>query len=130
VAGYSRAFTTAVTSTSSTAPGAVLLVTGARLGQTYGYRRVFLLGAGLFTAASLLCGLAPTPIALILARVLQGFGAALAAGVSAYRATSDQTGRPRASHPADQAQFVAGEPPQLATAPTQLPTVGRDHVVR
>jgi MFS family permease len=56
---------------------AVLLITGARLGQTYGYRRVFLLGVGLFTVASLLCGLAPNSIALVLARILQGFGAAL-----------------------------------------------------
>lgn len=47
------------------------------MGQTYGYRRVFLLGVGMFTVASLLCGLAPTPIALVLARILQGFGAAL-----------------------------------------------------
>ncbi|GAA3244531.1 MFS transporter [Dactylosporangium siamense] len=56
---------------------AVLLITGARLGQTYGYRRVFLLGVGLFTVASLLCGLAPNPTTLVLARVLQGIGAAL-----------------------------------------------------
>lgn len=56
---------------------AVLLITGARLGQRYGYRRVLLLGVGLFTAASLLCGLAPDPITLVLARVLQGLGAAL-----------------------------------------------------
>jgi hypothetical protein len=56
---------------------AVLLITGARLGQTHGYRRVFLLGASVFTAASLLCGLAPGPIVLIAARVLQGAGAAL-----------------------------------------------------
>jgi hypothetical protein len=56
---------------------AVLLITGARLGQTHGYRRVFLLGVGLFTVASLLCGLAPDAIALVVARVLQGFGAAL-----------------------------------------------------
>ena len=56
---------------------AVLLITGARLGQTHGYRRVFLLGVGVFTGASLLCGLAPGPIALIAARVLQGAGAAL-----------------------------------------------------
>ena len=41
---------------------AVLLITGARLGQLHGYRRVFLLGVGLFTGASLLCGLAPGPI--------------------------------------------------------------------
>jgi MFS family permease len=56
---------------------AVLLITGARLGQAHGYRRVFLLGVGVFTGASLLCGLAPGPIALIAARALQGAGAAL-----------------------------------------------------
>jgi MFS family permease len=56
---------------------AVLLITGARLGQTYGYRRIFLLGVGVFTLASLLCGLAPSPLLLVLARVLQGAGAAL-----------------------------------------------------
>ena len=56
---------------------AVLLITGARLGQLHGYRRMFLLGVGLFTGASLLCGLAPGPIALIAARALQGAGAAL-----------------------------------------------------
>ena len=42
---------------------AMLLITGARLGQTHGYRRVFLLGVGVFTGASLPCGLAPGPIA-------------------------------------------------------------------
>ena len=51
---------------------AVLLITGARLGQAHGYRRVFLLGVGLFTLASLLCGLAPGPLLLVLARVFQG----------------------------------------------------------
>jgi predicted MFS family arabinose efflux permease len=56
---------------------AVLVITGARLGQTYGYRRVYLLGIGVFGLASLLCGLAPNPTVLVLARVLQGGGAAL-----------------------------------------------------
>jgi len=56
---------------------AVLVITGARLGQTHGYRRVFLIGVALFTAASLACGLAPDPVMLVLARVLQGAGAAL-----------------------------------------------------
>jgi MFS family permease len=56
---------------------AVLLITGARLGQSHGYRRVFLAGVGTFTLASLLCGLAPSPLLLVLARVLQGAGAAL-----------------------------------------------------
>jgi MFS family permease len=56
---------------------AVLLITGARLGQTHGYRRIFLLGVGVFTLASLLCGLAPGPLLLVFARVLQGAGGAL-----------------------------------------------------
>jgi MFS family permease len=56
---------------------AVLLITGARLGQTHGYRRVYLLGTGVFTAASLLCGLAPSPAVLVAGRVVQGGGAAL-----------------------------------------------------
>jgi MFS family permease len=56
---------------------AVLLITGARLGQTHGYKRLFLTGMAVFTLASLLCGLAPEPIVLIAARVLQGTGAAL-----------------------------------------------------
>jgi MFS family permease len=55
----------------------VLLITGARLGQTHGYRRIFMFGAGVFSLASLLCGLAPSPLFLVLARVLQGAGAAL-----------------------------------------------------
>jgi MFS family permease len=56
---------------------AMLLITGARLGDMYGYRRLFLTGLGLFTIASLACGLAPDAIGLILARVVQGAGAAL-----------------------------------------------------
>ena len=56
---------------------AVLLVTGARLGDTRGYRRMFLTGLGGFTFASLACGLAPEEYTLILARVAQGSSAAL-----------------------------------------------------
>jgi MFS family permease len=56
---------------------AVLLITGARLGQTHGYKRMYLSGMALFSFASLLCGLAPDPIVLVAARVLQGGGAAL-----------------------------------------------------
>ena len=56
---------------------AVLLVTGARLGDDYGYRRVFALGVAIFTAASLACGLDPGTAVLIVARVVQGVGAAL-----------------------------------------------------
>jgi MFS family permease len=56
---------------------AVLLVLGARLGEDHGYRKIFVVGAALFTAMSLACGLAPEPISLIVARVVQGAGAAL-----------------------------------------------------
>jgi MFS family permease len=56
---------------------AMLLITGARLGDTRGYRRMFLTGLVTFTAASLACGLAPDPFTLIVARVVQGAGSAL-----------------------------------------------------
>lgn len=56
---------------------AVLLVTGARLGDMYGYNRVLLIGLAGFTAASLLAGLAWNPEVLILARAAQGVAAAL-----------------------------------------------------
>jgi MFS family permease len=56
---------------------ATLLITGARLGLTYGYKRLFLLGMGAFAVTSLLAGLAPDAAALVAARVLQGAAAAL-----------------------------------------------------
>ncbi|NRR32705.1 MFS transporter [Oxalobacteraceae bacterium] len=56
---------------------AVFLITGARLGDDHGYRRLFIIGTALFTAASLACGLAPDTMFLVVARVIQGLGAAL-----------------------------------------------------
>ena len=56
---------------------AMLLITGARLGDLRGHRRLFLAGLGTFTLASLACGLAPTTGALVTARFVQGVGAAL-----------------------------------------------------
>jgi len=56
---------------------AVLLLTGATLGERYGRLRMFVVGVGLFGAASAACGLAPTVGWLIAGRVVQGAGAAL-----------------------------------------------------
>jgi EmrB/QacA subfamily drug resistance transporter len=64
VAGYALSF-------------ALLLVTGGRMGDVFGYKKIFMIGVGGFTAASLLSGLAWNPTALIAARLLQGSMAAL-----------------------------------------------------
>src|SRR6266540_3577992 len=56
---------------------AMLLITGARLGDLRGHRNVFLAGLATFTIASLACGLAPNTGALVSARFVQGTGAAL-----------------------------------------------------
>ncbi|WP_285223906.1 MFS transporter, partial [Frankia nepalensis] len=52
-------------------------ITGGRLGDRYGRRRLFLLGMMLFTVASAVCGLATTSETLIAGRVAQGLSAAL-----------------------------------------------------
>ncbi|MFX1756957.1 MFS transporter [Rhodococcus sp. As11] len=55
-----------------------LMLLGGRLGDSYGRKRMFMGGVGLFTLASLLCGLATGEAMLIGARALQGVGAAVA----------------------------------------------------
>jgi MFS family permease len=55
---------------------AMMLITGARLGEEYGRRRVFMAGVAIFTLASLTCGIAPGIGVLIGARFVQGAGAA------------------------------------------------------
>jgi EmrB/QacA subfamily drug resistance transporter len=64
IAGYATAF-------------AVLLIVGGRLGDSHGYRRMFLTGIALFTITSMACGLAPDAMTLQIARVLQGATAAM-----------------------------------------------------
>ncbi len=56
---------------------AALLLLGGALGDRYGRRRVFVVGVAWFMLASLACGLVRSTTALIVARVLQGVGAAL-----------------------------------------------------
>lgn len=56
----------------------VLLVTGGRLGDKYGQRRLFLIGMAGFTVASTACGLSGGPLSIVFARMVQGaFGALL-----------------------------------------------------
>jgi EmrB/QacA subfamily drug resistance transporter len=56
---------------------AALLITGGKLGDLYGRRRIFIVGIAIFTLSSLACGLAPNASFLIGARAVQGVGAAL-----------------------------------------------------
>ncbi len=56
---------------------AVLMLTGGKLADMYGRRRIFLIGLAIFTLSSLLCGLSGSAELLIGSRVLQGVGAAL-----------------------------------------------------
>jgi EmrB/QacA subfamily drug resistance transporter len=55
-----------------------LLLLGGRSGDLYGRRRMFTVGVALFTVASLVGGLSPNPTMLIVARVAQGVGGAIA----------------------------------------------------
>jgi EmrB/QacA subfamily drug resistance transporter len=65
-----------VTAYSLTLAGFLML--SGRMGDIYGHKRLFIIGVLLFSLASLTGGLAPSEIVLIVARVLQGLGAAMA----------------------------------------------------
>src|SRR5690348_15137299 len=56
---------------------AIFLLAAGRLGDRVGRRRMFASGVGLFTVASLLCGVAPSASLLVSARMLQGVGGAM-----------------------------------------------------
>ncbi|WP_188585867.1 DHA2 family efflux MFS transporter permease subunit [Gordonia jinhuaensis] len=73
-----------------------LMLLGGRLGDTFGRRRMFVLGVSMFTVTSLLCGLAWDPYSLIAGRALQGVAAAIAAPTAmALVATTYAPGKPR-----------------------------------
>src|SRR6202040_2131910 len=55
----------------------LVLITGGRLGDIYGRKRLFMVGMGGFVIASLLCGLAQSAVMLDISRVVQGLVAAL-----------------------------------------------------
>jgi EmrB/QacA subfamily drug resistance transporter len=64
VAGYGLSF-------------AVGMISGGRLGDLHGRRRLFMVGLGLFTLMSAACGLAPSATFLVIARILQGAAGAM-----------------------------------------------------
>jgi EmrB/QacA subfamily drug resistance transporter len=55
------------------------LLLGGRIADLWGRKRMFLIGAALFSLTSLLCGLAASPLALVMCRGVQGLAAALLA---------------------------------------------------
>jgi MFS family permease len=77
---------------------AVFLITGGRLGDLFGRRRVFLIGMAGFGVSSLLCGLASSPLMLIAGRMLQGLSAAAMApqGLASIHALFPEQERSRA----------------------------------
>jgi EmrB/QacA subfamily drug resistance transporter len=72
-----------------------LLLSGGRLGDMLGRKRVWQIGLGVFTLGSVLCGLAPSIAALIGFRALQGVGAALLMAISPALLTSAFPARER-----------------------------------
>jgi MFS family permease len=56
---------------------AALLITGGKLADMFGRRKIFVVGLAIFSLSSLACGLAPSAGFLIGARAAQGIGAAL-----------------------------------------------------
>lgn len=77
---------------------AVFLITGGRLGDLLGRKRVFLAGLAGFGLASTLCGAAPSPAMLIAGRLLQGLSAAIMApqGLASIHALFPERERARA----------------------------------
>ncbi|TMB88760.1 MAG: MFS transporter [Chloroflexi bacterium] len=79
--GFSQSSLAWVVNSYLIAFGGLLLLAG-RLGDLIGRKRILLAGLGVFTAASLLCGLSMSPEVLIAARFVQGVGGALSSAVA------------------------------------------------
>lgn len=94
-----------------------LVLLGGLLGDRYGRRRLFLAGVCGFTVASLLCGVAPNITTLVLARALQGVGAALLVPGSLALLTA-------AIHPDDRATAVGAWSGLTGVAAAIGPLVG------
>lgn len=94
-----------------------LLLLGGSIGDRFGQRRVFLTGIVWFSGASLLCGLAPNIELLVLARGLQGIGAALAVPGSLALLTGS-------IHPDDRARAVGAWSGLTGVATAAGPFVG------
>src|SRR5436190_12371052 len=77
--------------------GALILV-GGSMGDQFGRKRMFLAGVVCFTAASIACGIAPSPSVLIAARAVQGVGAAflVPGSLAIIAATFDEADRGKA----------------------------------
>ena len=75
---------------------AAFLLLGGTLGDHYGRRRIFVVGAAIFAVASVWCALAPTPTQLIAARAVQGAGGALLVPTSLAIVGASFEGRARA----------------------------------
>jgi EmrB/QacA subfamily drug resistance transporter len=76
---------------------AAFVLTSGSLADRLGRKRVFVIGVGIFTVASLLCGLAGTPTVLNLSRALQGVGGAVMFAVSLALLAQEWRGAERAS---------------------------------
>ena len=96
--GFSQAGLQWVVSAYTLAFGGFLLLAG-RVADLWGRRRLFMIGLAVFSAASLACGLAVSPLTLLGARIAQGLGAAIVAPSalsSLTAAFSEGNGRGRA----------------------------------
>ena len=78
--GYSQSGLAWIINAYLIAFGGFLLLAG-RFGDLFGRKRVFLIGLGIFTGASVLCGLSFDPSMLIVARFIQGIGGAVSSAV-------------------------------------------------